>query len=156
MGTPTNFAGIIPNFFGILSDSLSNISDIFKSVYLYLGEIIKSLSLFLWEWHELEPKKSMLFIGELGGHCHGPLWGPQPIPAGIIPNSFGILLDSASNFSEIIKSLSLFLREWYELEPKKSMIFIGELGGHCHGPLGDPNQFLLESSQTFLAYYQIV
>ena len=69
----------------------------------------------------------MIFIGELGGHRHGPLWGPQPIPAGIIPNLFGILSDSVSSFSEIIKSVSLYLQVWHELKPPKSEIFIGDL-----------------------------
>ena len=76
---------------------------------------------------------SVFFIGELGGHCHGPLWVPEPFSAGIIPNFFGILSDSLSNISDIIKSISLYIGEWHELEPKKSVIFIGELGGHRHG-----------------------
>ena len=97
----------------------------------------------------------MIFIGELGGHCHGLLWGPQPIPAGIIPNFFGKLTDSLSKVSEIIKRGSLFLREWHELELRKARFTIANLGGtrplvvHRHGPLWGPQPILARITLNF-------
>ena len=96
--------------------------------------------LFLRELQIPEPKKSVIFIVELGGHRHGLIWGPQPIPSGIIPNFFGILPDSMSNFREVFRSVSLFLRELQIPEPQKSVIFIVELGGHRHGPIWGPQK----------------